>query len=125
MPVWLVEKAAELGVTRLVPLITERSVVKPNEKTRDRLGRWVIEASKQCGRNRLLEIAPVCSWEEWLARRAPRRLIAHAGGRPLEEIDLSRPEATRITIGPEGGLTSAEVAEADPQRHPQAEQATH
>jgi 16S rRNA (uracil1498-N3)-methyltransferase len=109
---WLVEKLVELGVSRLVPLVTARSSSKDENPARAKLASYVVGATKQCGRNRLLELAPVCSWEEWLARRAPRRLIAHAGGRPLEEIDLSRPETTRITIGPEGGLTSKEVAEA-------------
>src|SRR5205823_8730666 len=54
---WLIEKATELGVTRLVPLVTERGVAQPVESALDRLRRSVIEASKQCGRNRLLEIA--------------------------------------------------------------------
>ena len=59
---WIVEKAVELGVTRLVPLITERSEKQGGEK----LGRYVIEASKQCGRNRLMEIAEPVRWGDWL-----------------------------------------------------------
>src|SRR5262245_60455622 len=54
---WLVEKATELGVTRLVPLITERGVAQLVESALERLRRAVIEASKQCGRNKLMEIA--------------------------------------------------------------------
>src|SRR6478672_6735494 len=54
---WLVEKTTELGVTRLIPLITERGVAQPVEGAIQRLRRGVIEASKQCGRNRLMEIA--------------------------------------------------------------------
>src|SRR5436190_713470 len=54
---WLVEKATELGVTRIVPLVTERGVAQPVESALERLRRSVIEASKQCGRNRLMEIA--------------------------------------------------------------------
>src|SRR5205823_14535109 len=54
---WLIEKATELGVTRIVPLVTERGVAQPVESALDRLRRGVIEASKQCGRNRLMEIA--------------------------------------------------------------------
>jgi 16S rRNA (uracil1498-N3)-methyltransferase len=53
---WLIEKAVELGVQRLVPLITERGVAQPVDKALERLRRTVSEASKQCGRNRLLLI---------------------------------------------------------------------
>ena len=52
---WLVEKATELGVARLVPLITERGIAQPVAAALARLRRTVIEASKQCGRNRLME----------------------------------------------------------------------
>ena len=55
---WLVEKLTELGAARLVPLITERGVAQPVDAAVARLSRAVIEASKQCGRNRLMEIAP-------------------------------------------------------------------
>ena len=55
---WLVEKAVELGVARIVPLRTQRSVAQPVEQALVRLRRAVIEASKQCGRNRLLQIDP-------------------------------------------------------------------
>src|SRR5437763_5768961 len=55
---WLIEKATELGVTRIVPLVTEWGVAQPVESAPERLRRVVVEASKQCGRNRLLEVAP-------------------------------------------------------------------
>ena len=60
---WLVEKCTELGTTCLVPLITERGVAQPVEKALSRLERTVIETCKQCGRNRLMEIAPPSSLE--------------------------------------------------------------
>ena len=59
---WIVEKAVELGVTRLVPLATERAERQGAEK----LSRYVVEASKQCGRNRLMEISEPQDWQEWL-----------------------------------------------------------
>jgi 16S rRNA (uracil1498-N3)-methyltransferase len=109
---WLVEKLVELGVSRLVPLVTARSARKGENRTGARLASYVIGATKQSGRNRLMEIGPIRSWEEWTSQSAPRRLIAHSGGQGLDEIDLSRPEATRIAIGPEGGFTDEEVARA-------------
>ena len=55
---WLVEKATELGVERLIPLVTERSVVDPRLTKLERLRRTIIEASKQARRNRLMVLEP-------------------------------------------------------------------
>jgi 16S rRNA (uracil1498-N3)-methyltransferase len=111
---WLVEKLTELGVTSLVPLMTERSVAQPNESALERLQRSVIEAAKQCGRNRLMEIAAPKSWADWLTQSETNRrsLIANPGGSPVSGLDLSEGVATQIAIGPEGGFTEAEVAAA-------------
>ncbi len=110
---WLVEKLTELGVTTLVPLITERSVALPNDNALERLQRAVIEAAKQCGRNRLMNIAKPQAWAEWISQPAiDRRLVAHPSGLPLSDIDLRDTLPTRIAIGPEGGLGDAEVAAA-------------
>ena len=113
---WLVEKLTELGVTTLVPLVTERGVAQPAAGTLDRLRRSVIEASKQCGRNRLLQIAAPQTWAVWIAD-APdatyeRRFLAHPSGLPLSDSVLSARQPTRLAIGPEGGFTDAEVAAA-------------
>ena len=54
---WLVEKCVELGVTQLVPLSTTRGVAQPKDKALQRLERWVVSASKQCRRNRLMQVA--------------------------------------------------------------------
>ena len=59
---WLVEKAVELGVDRLIPLVTERSVVKPGVGKREKMEQTVIEASKQCGRNWLMAIEEPKPW---------------------------------------------------------------
>jgi 16S rRNA (uracil1498-N3)-methyltransferase len=111
---WLVEKLTELGVTTLVPLITERCVAQPAAAAVERLRRSVIEGAKQCGRNRLMQIAEPQAWTNWIAsdEPAPRRLIAHPSGLPLSDLDLSLATATHLTIGPEGGLTDTEVAAA-------------
>lgn len=115
---WIVEKSVELGVTRLVPLITERS----EKQGGDKLGRYVVEASKQCGRNRLMEIAEPVRWSNWLHSPAilagaapptePRRWIAHPTGvRPTVAM-LAEQRPTLLAIGPEGGLSDAEVEAA-------------
>jgi 16S rRNA (uracil1498-N3)-methyltransferase len=117
---YLVEKAVELGVQCLMPLRTERAVAQPDAGALDRLRRTVIEASKQCGRNRLMEIALPQTWPEFVGatRHEPHRLLAHLapGESPGAKNQLpltpgESPEAKVIlAIGPEGGWTEAEVA---------------
>ena len=63
---YLIEKLVEVGVTRFVPLISERSVVIPKEGTLAKMERGVIEASKQCGRNVLMRIDPPKLWAEFV-----------------------------------------------------------
>jgi 16S rRNA (uracil1498-N3)-methyltransferase len=112
---WLVEKITELGVTRLVPIVTERGVAQPVESALERLRRGVLEASKQCGRNRLLEIAePQAAVELFVAGANDAvRMIAHPAGRPLGKIlGASLTAGLIAAIGPEGGFTDAEVAAA-------------
>jgi 16S rRNA (uracil1498-N3)-methyltransferase len=107
---WLVEKATELGVTRLVPLVTTRGIAKPIPRALDRLRQTVIEASKQCGRNRLMEIAPAAPWSEY-AKSAPAsasRLIAHKESQSHFPERLEA-DAMIAAIGPEGGWTDDEI----------------
>ncbi len=120
---WLVEKAVELGVRRLVPLETERSVAEPVEKALARLRRAVVEASKQCGRNRLMEIASPRDWTEWCVEagspgaedRISPRAVADPSGTigPRDWVEsLRRGPAVRsmlLAVGPEGGWSDAEL----------------
>jgi 16S rRNA (uracil1498-N3)-methyltransferase len=110
---FLVEKLTELGTTRLSILITARSVVSPREAKLDKLERYVIEASKQCGRNVLMRIEPPREWKELLRdENLPRfRLLAHRGE---SELLGQRPTHGDIVaaVGPEGGFTDEEVAAA-------------
>ena len=108
---WLVEKATELGVARLVPIITERSVVDPREAKLDRLHRVVVEASKQCGRNRLMQLDRPLPWEVFARHVVDRpRLLAHPGGLPASAWPRARRlGAVTLAIGPEGGFTDAET----------------
>jgi 16S rRNA (uracil1498-N3)-methyltransferase len=109
---WLVEKLTELGAARLVPLITERGVAQPVDAARARLSRAVIEASKQCGRNRLMEIAPPREALEYFsADLSGAKVIAEPGGETLGSL---APDIIHLAcaIGPEGGFTPAEVKSA-------------
>ena len=106
---WLVEKLTELGAARLVPLITERGVAQPVDAAIARLSRAVIEASKQCGRNRLMEIAPPREALEYFAADSPgTKLIAEPGGEQLGSLAQDVTQLV-VAIGPEGGFTPAEL----------------
>jgi 16S rRNA (uracil1498-N3)-methyltransferase len=114
---WLVEKAVELGVARLVPLLTERSLDRHSPAALDRLRRSVVEASKQCGRNRLMEISAAQHLHEYLsAESTGTRWLAHPGGETDDRlgvaVDASSADAIRLAVGPEGGFTNTEVAQA-------------
>lgn len=112
---WLVEKVVELGLRRLVPLVTARSVAQAGADAVKRLDRAVVEASKQCGRNRLMTVDAPLSWSDFIAatRDVPCRLLAHpdvkGAGVPLPS---AAPEQVVAAVGPEGGFTDEEVEEA-------------
>ncbi len=113
---WMVEKATELGVDRLIPLQTSRSVVAPGAVKLDKLRQAVVEACKQSGRNRLMPVDSLISWKKLVAEVIPGQstLVADRGGRPLASLDLSTFATTPVllVIGPEGGFSAAEIQEA-------------
>ena len=114
---WLVEKMVELGVRRIVPLECERSVVRIRPESLARLERTVIEASKQCGRNRLTELSPPLPFLHWLkqAEDSDLRLLAHAdpAAVPLHTVSACHVgDAVKLSIGPEGGFSESEVGTA-------------
>lgn len=114
---WLVEKATELGVARLVPILTARSVVDPRSSKLDRLRRTVIEACKQSGRNDLMAIDPVTPWGELVGlpeSQLGRRWLAHPEGPEVDAAPAGSPGAGAacLAIGPEGGFDPAEVEAA-------------
>jgi 16S rRNA (uracil1498-N3)-methyltransferase len=108
----LIEKADELGVARVVPLETERSADSEPRAGSAKLQQAVIEASKQCGRNRLMEIADGQTLREYLQRDAERRLFAQLGA-PQSIAEMwgrgERPRQIALAIGPEGGFSDAEA----------------
>jgi 16S rRNA (uracil1498-N3)-methyltransferase len=111
---WLVEKTTELGVARLVPLVTRHSVVEPGPNKLDRMRRTIVAASKQCRRGRLMELDEPLGWDDFVARHFPGAdpLVAHPGGESFSQFDLSMTRPVVLAVGPEGGLTEEEVAVA-------------
>jgi 16S rRNA (uracil1498-N3)-methyltransferase len=114
---WLVEKATELGAWRIVPLLTERGNQRETPSALEKLRRAVIEASKQCGRNRLVEIAQPAPLEKYLAAEPAEstRLIAHPGAPSSvagNRLEPSSQLGYSLAVGPEGGFTDAELDRA-------------
>ncbi len=115
---WLVEKATELGVASIQPLMTERSVLRlSGERADKKRAHWqavAVAACEQCGRNRVPEVHPVMTLSSWLAAlpepsTPSRRLLlslrpeTHAFASLLHTLG----DVTFLS-GPEGGLGSAE-----------------
>ena len=112
---YTVQKAVELGVTEIVPLSTERcGVAFDGARMEKRVQHWqrvAQSACGQCGRNRVPRVHAVRPLSEWLGSAEGQRLVLH----PQATIGLAAVEpATDITllIGPEGGLSDAELAMA-------------
>ena len=112
---WLVEKLTELGVARLVPLVTERGVAEATPAAVARLERGVIEASKQCGRSTLMEIGAPASVAAVVASRAADAigLVADPCGQPLDAAGWPATTEVIALVGPEGGFSQAELALAE------------
>lgn len=111
---WVVQKSTELGVTRIVPVLTERSVVKLDAKQAERKRlHWqgiAIASCEQSGRDRIPGVDEPLTLAEFLGKargRATCVLLSPAGG--LRIADLPRPEGgVVVLIGPEGGLAEME-----------------
>lgn len=116
---FLVQKTVELGVARIVPVIAERSVARPDAEA-GRVARWdkiAREAARQCGRADVPAVAPPVPLAGALADGAlpPRRLALFEGekARSLRaELAGAAPAPTALLVGPEGGFSAAEIAAA-------------
>ena len=119
---WLLEKVTEIGVARIVPLITARTVRARNGTVdASRLRRWrriVREAAEQSRRTRLPVVAPAVSFSDACIRCDGLGLICDARGkaRPLLDAIASGAQSllsrVRLFVGPEGGFTPDEIEEA-------------
>jgi 16S rRNA (uracil1498-N3)-methyltransferase len=127
---WIVQKAVELGVSRIQPLDTKLSVVRlSGERAEKRMKHWqqvVISACEQCGRNRIPQVLPLISLSSWLGAQINEWKNLSNGTLPKACLMLSPtaknglrdfPESfatamLMLLVGPEGGLTTEEEAAA-------------
>jgi len=104
---WIIEKATELGIARLQPVITERTIVERVKS--ERLEAQIIEACEQCGRTALPDLAEPVKLPQLLKDWPRERALLFAdeeGGAPLATAAAAPPAA--ILTGPEGGFTARE-----------------
>lgn len=119
---WVIEKATELGVRRIIPMLSDRSVANAPPAKMIRWNRLALSAMKQCGRSVKPEIAPPADLDKLvvLGTDCDYRLIAHPAedSLPLRKV-VSIPDRKTVKailiVGPEGGFTDAEVSMAKEQ----------
>jgi 16S rRNA (uracil1498-N3)-methyltransferase len=112
---WIVEKAVELGVSRIQPLAAARSVVKlSGERAEKRQAHWegvIVAASEQSGRNRLARLEALQDFGRYIVQPSaePRILLSPRATQSLAGWARdTKPQAVTLLIGPEGGFSAAE-----------------
>lgn len=112
---YTIQKAVELGVGAIQPLMSERCVVRlSGERAQKRVAHWqavVISACEQCGRNQVPQVAPVLSLRQWLESAAGmgmKLLLDPATGIRLKQLEQPGGAIT-VLAGPEGGLNAGEI----------------
>lgn len=114
----VVQKAVELGVSAIQPLVTRRTIVQPGEGKAEKWRRVVLEACKQCGLDHLPEVAEPLAFGDWLAKRDGGALALIAslapGARPMKDVVRAADDSRAVTVlvGPEGDFTSDETTDA-------------
>lgn len=118
---WAIEKAVELGVHAIQPLVTARSQARHDpDRLRRRHEHWsrIVEAAcMQCGRDRLPALAPALAFERWLSSTdlaAPRTriVLAPAAAKRLSETAIDRSIGIDLLVGPESGFSADELDSA-------------
>jgi len=110
----MVNQLSQLGVDRLIPLGTERSVVDPRPQKLEKFSRAAVESAKQCGRAWLMSVEAQVSFDAALAMPHDVKLIASPGAAAGDDR-LARVRAAQrvlVLIGPEGGWTEGELLAA-------------
>ncbi|MCY7260512.1 MULTISPECIES: 16S rRNA (uracil(1498)-N(3))-methyltransferase [Pseudomonas] len=112
---WAIQKATELGVSEITPIFSERCEVRLKDERADkRLLHWrqvAISACEQCGRSRVPLIHAPVLLADWIKQtQADLKLVLHPVAQPLESH--AKPQTLAFLIGPEGGLSDAEVEQA-------------
>ena len=114
----IVRKVSEIGVERLLPVYTERSVARPSQARVDRWKKIAKESLRQCGRETPLRVHEVGSFDASLSmfRGNGTTLILHTGTSNTWELSVKKRQSATppltVVIGPEGGFSDAEIGMA-------------
>jgi 16S rRNA (uracil1498-N3)-methyltransferase len=115
---WIVQKAVELGVSKIQPLVTRHTIASPGDNKANKWRRTALEACKQCGQDNIPVIEDPLTFAEWIAkpRETELQLIASLADNPKNFRDTlqSHPDlqSVTITIGPEGDFSPEETESA-------------
>ncbi len=115
---WITQKAVELGVSRIVPVVTSRSIAKISERDQKktaRLQKIADEAAGQSGRGILPQVEAPISFKQAAKRMAEENTVVfyECGGKPLTALASDFKGSLSIFIGPEGGISPEELAELE------------
>jgi len=109
---FITQKLTELGITKLVPFYSEFCQVKQNTTRINRLEKISIEALKQCGRSKILEISPIFSFDEMVKdlKKYDEVIFAYEGAtQSLDINEIKTKQNIAIIIGSEGGFSPKEA----------------
>ena len=114
---WMLQKACELGVHKIVPFVSKNTVVKLDEKKAEKkLIRWneiLLAATKQCNRNTLVELEPVIALKELSNYKSECNLVAYEKendpSKHMAHYLKDNPQSITVCIGPEGGFEESEI----------------
>lgn len=112
---WIVQKAVELGVSRIQPLITRHTIASPGDSKAEKWRRTALEACKQCAQFTLPAIEAPIAFADWLPARPTTELSLIASladnSQKLREALINHPDLTSVTIliGPEGDFSPEET----------------
>lgn len=118
---WVLQKGTELGVSRFVPVISERTIVRPADRLLQKYDRWraiLREAAEQSGRGLLPDLASPMSWDDAVQEAEGTRLVPWEQGQAipglLQVVHEIEPvtglrDRMNLLIGPEGGISEPEM----------------
>ncbi len=111
----IVQRAVELGAKKIVPILSERCVSRPDAKACDtKVKRWnkiALEAAMQCGRGIIPEVDGVQTFRQAIGSMTADTVIMfyEGGGKPIKEMGITKGQSVAVIVGPEGGFEESEV----------------
>ncbi|WP_426461611.1 16S rRNA (uracil(1498)-N(3))-methyltransferase [Mycoplasma hafezii] len=111
---WLLQKATELGVTTIIPLVSEwtnHDLIKFDkfERKRERFETILQNAAEQSFRNEVPKLLPLTKYKDFITVNYPNKIIAHEKTNLSESLNQPINEAVTFIVGPEGGFSDNEI----------------